>query len=140
MFEDFKKNAEALGNAMVETFHILALFVIGLTIIWSAISEYITIMHNGSATLKDILLLFIYLELGAMVGIYFKTKKLPVIFLIYVAITALTRVLTVDIKEMEMKHILAMSGAILILAIAGLVLSWGKPKWLRKDASGDTVD
>jgi len=140
MFEDFKKKAETLGNAMVETFHILALFVIGLTIIWSAVSEYIAIMHSGSASLKDILLLFIYLELGAMVGIYFKTKKLPVIFLIYVAITALTRVLTVDIKEMELKHLLAMSGAILILAIAGMVLSWGKPKWLRKDSSGEVID
>ena len=37
------------------------------------------------------LLLFIYLEVGAMVGIYFKTNHMPVRFLIYVAITALTR-------------------------------------------------
>ena len=140
MFEDIKKKAEALGNAMVETFNILALFVIGLTVMWSAVSEYITIVHHGSATFKDILLLFIYLELGAMVGIYFKTKKLPVIFLIYIAITALTRVLTVDIKEMDTKHMLAMTGAILILAIAGIVLSWGKPKWMRKDSVSDTVD
>jgi protein PsiE len=140
MFENFKNKAEALGNAMVETFHILALFVIGITIIWSAVSEYMAIMHSGSATLKDILLLFIYLELGAMVGIYFKTKKLPVIFLIYIAITALTRVLTVDIKQMDIKHMMAMTGAILVLAIAGMVLSWGKPRWLRKDASSDTVE
>jgi protein PsiE len=140
MFQDFIKKAEGLGNAMVETFHILALFVIGLTIIWSAVSEYITIMHGGTASLKDILLLFIYLELGAMLGIYFKTKKLPVIFLIYVAVTALTRVLTVDIKEMDTKHILGMSGAILILAISGMVMSWGKPRWLRKGASDDTMD
>ncbi len=35
--------------------------------------------------------LFIYLELGAMVGIYFKTNHMPVRFLIYIAITALTR-------------------------------------------------
>ena len=33
-----------------------------------------------------------------MVGIYFKTRRLPVRFLIYIAITALTRMLTVDIK------------------------------------------
>ena len=140
MFDELIKKAEALGNALVEIFHVLALFVIGLTIVWSAVNEYIGVVHSGAASLKDILLLFIYLELGAMLGIYFKTKKLPVIFLIYVAITALTRVLTVDIKEMEMKHMLAMSGAILILAIAGMVLSWGKPKWLRKDASNDIAE
>ncbi|MFC1357094.1 MAG: hypothetical protein G8D58_10720 [gamma proteobacterium symbiont of Phacoides pectinatus] len=51
--------------------------------------------------MKDVLLLFIYLELGAMVGIYFKTKRLPVRFLIYIAITALTRLLAIDVKVME---------------------------------------
>ncbi len=57
---------------MVGMFHYLALFVIGSTIVWSAIYEYVQIMSGGYAKLKDILLLFIYLELGAMIGIYFK--------------------------------------------------------------------
>jgi protein PsiE len=56
---------------------------------------------QGRATLADILLLFIYLEIGlfiyleigAMVGVYFKTTRLPVRYLIYIAITALARVL-----------------------------------------------
>ena len=55
MFEELKKKAEGLGNALVETFHILALFVIGLTIIWSAVNEYINVVHSGAASLKDIL-------------------------------------------------------------------------------------
>ena len=50
-------------------------------------------VKNGSASIQDILLLFIYLELGAMVEIYFNSNRLPVRFLIYVAITALTRLL-----------------------------------------------
>ena len=134
MSEEFKKKAEAFGNAMVDTFHILALFIIGATIVWSAATEYITIIDAGSAHLKDILLLFIYLELLAMVGIYFKTKKLPVIFLIYIAITALTRVLTVDIKTMDTWHMVALTGSIFILTLSGLILSAGKPKWMRKDS------
>lgn len=137
MSEELKKKAESAGNVMVEIFHILALFVIGLTIIWSAVVEYIHIVQAGHPSLKDILLLFIYLELVAMVGIYFKTKKLPVIFLIYIAITALTRVLTVDIKEMSWEHILTFTGAILMLAIAGMVLSFGKPAWLRKQGTDE---
>jgi Phosphate-starvation-inducible E family len=40
---------------------------------------------QGRASLGDILLLFIYLEIGAMVGIYFKTTHLPVRYLIYIA-------------------------------------------------------
>lgn len=61
-------------------------------IAWSAvhtIAEILTVKKYAS--IDDILLLFIYLELGAMVGIYFKTNHMPVRFLIYIAITALTR-------------------------------------------------
>ena len=42
-------------------------------------------------TIEDLLLLFIYLEIGSMVGIYFRTNHMPVRFLLYVGITALTR-------------------------------------------------
>ncbi|QLQ33395.1 MAG: hypothetical protein HZT40_19330 [Candidatus Thiothrix singaporensis] len=60
-----------VGDFAVEVFHILGLFVIGGTIVWTAIHTYIAdIMSKPYATLDDILLLFIYLELGAMVGIF----------------------------------------------------------------------
>ena len=122
-----KKRLEIIGNVFVESFHILALFVIGGTVIWSAVEEYLIIVKAGHPTLKDILLLFIYLEIGAMVGIYFKTKRLPVVFLIYIAITALTRVLTVDIKTMDWPHVLTLSGAILILALSVTFVSNKNP-------------
>jgi len=122
-----KKKMQFIGNLFVESFHILALFVIGGTVIWSAVEEYLIIVKAGHPTLKDILLLFIYLEIGAMVGIYFKTKRLPVVFLIYIAITALTRVLTVDIKIMDWPHVLTLSGAILILALSVTFVSNKNP-------------
>jgi hypothetical protein len=55
--------------------------------------------REGHIKIDDILLLFIYLELGAMVGIYFKTNHMPVRFLIYVAITALTRLLISNVSH-----------------------------------------
>ena len=72
-------------------------------------------MHRGRADLADILLLFIYLEIGAMVGIYFKTTRLPVRYLIYIAITALGRVLIelVGAEHRTGMDILVVSGAIL---------------------------
>ena len=118
---------EVIGNVFVESFHLLALFVIGATVIWSAVEEYLIIIRTGHPTLKDILLLFIYLEVGAMVGIYFKTRRLPVVFLLYIAITALTRVLTVDIKSMDWPHILTISGAVLILALSVTFVSNKNP-------------
>ena len=72
--QNLKNQIDQLGNSLIEIFHIVGLFVIGGTIVWSAVGEYLIIMQqeHGFATLKDILLLFIYLELGAMTGIYFK--------------------------------------------------------------------
>ena len=122
-----RKRLQVIGNNLVETFHVLALFAIGATVIWSAVAEYITIIEAGHPSMKDILLLFIYLELGAMVGIYFKTKRLPVVFLLYIAITAITRVLTVDIKTMDWVHTLSLSGAILILAVSVTFVSNKNP-------------
>ena len=73
--------AERLGHRLVRAFHLLALFVIGATIAWAAAAAYIKMVIAGHASLHDILLLFVYLEMGAMVGIYFKTEELPVEFL-----------------------------------------------------------
>ncbi len=113
---------------MVEVFHTVGLFVIGATVIWSSVTVYLEMISHGHATLKDILLLFIYLELGAMVGIYFKTRRMPVQFLIYIAVTALTRLLTIDIKTMSNETILTLTGAILMLTFAILVLRYGTSK------------
>jgi len=118
----------AAGTFLVNAFHYLALFVIGGSIVWSAILSYLAIMQKGFARLDDLLLLFIYLELGTIIGIYFKTSKLPVRFLIYVAITALTRYLTVDVKDLPVEGLLSVAGAILMLALSALALDYGITK------------
>ena len=67
--------AESLGNLLVESFHYLALFAIGAVTAWAAVMAFLGMVEKGHITVDDILLLFIYLELGAMVGIYFKTNR-----------------------------------------------------------------
>ncbi|CAC9520098.1 hypothetical protein [uncultured Gammaproteobacteria bacterium] len=129
-----KDKIDQLGNLMIEIFHIVGLFVVGVTIAWSAVSEYLLTMTQESnfASLKDILLLFIYLELGAMTGIYFKTHKMPVIFLIFIAITAITRFLVIDMKslvEHDKFNLLIMVVSILVLSIAAGVLKFTEKKY-----------
>ena len=125
------------GNWAVESFHYLALFIIGCMVIWSAGHTVIDIFTiKQYATIDDILLLFIYLELGAMVGIYFKTNHMPVRFLIYIAITALTRLLISDIQHDHKADLdlVIITGSILILAAAILVVrfaSWHYPSVIR---------
>jgi phosphate starvation-inducible membrane PsiE len=129
-----KDRVDQLGDFLIEIFHIVGLFVIGGTIVWSAIGEYLIIMQHesGFASLKDILLLFIYLELGAMTGVYFKTHRLPVIFLIFIAITAITRFLVIDMKELvstDKFNVLIMVVSIMILTIAAGFLRYTDNKY-----------
>jgi phosphate starvation-inducible membrane PsiE len=86
---------------------------------------------KGHAAIDDILLLFIYLELGAMVGIYFKTNHMPVRFLIYVAMTALTRMLISDVQAHHRPDmgVVLITGAILLLALATLVVRYASSKY-----------
>lgn len=126
-----EKLARAGGN-MVDGFHYLALFIIGATVVWSAVYEYLGIMEKGYADLKDILLLFIYLEFGAMIGGYFKSNKLPVQFLIFIAITALARHLVIDVQkeltELGLYTYLAITAAIVLLSVALLVIAYTERK------------
>jgi len=130
-----KDRVDQLGDVFIEIFHVVGLFVIGGTIVWSAVSEYLVIMQqeSGFASLKDILLLFIYLELGAMTGIYFKTHRLPVIFLIFIAMTAITRFMVIDMKSLvtsDKFNLLIMVSSILILAIAAGTLRFSENKYV----------
>ena len=123
--------SKAIGELLVDAFHYLALFAIGGAIVWSAVHALVGMAAKGHATIEDILLLFIYLELGAMVGIYFKTNHMPVRFLIYVGITALTRLLVGDIAAHHKLDwgIVVVPVAILLLALSNLVVRYGSARF-----------
>lgn len=125
------KKIHDFGGKVGEIFHLGGLFVIGATILWTAVSDYILMVKTGHASLHDIMLLFIYLELGTMVGIYFKTHKIPVEFLVFVAITALTRELAVGGKELEGAWLLmvGISLSILLLTAAIFLLRYTNCRW-----------
>lgn len=119
--------SDEMGNLLVNIFHQLALFAIGAATVWAGVHTFLEMVAKGSGTVEDLLLLFIFLEVGAMVGIYFQTKRMPVRFLIYVAITVLTRLL-ISIanhhEKLEGTAILLVSGSILLLAVAALLLRY----------------
>ena len=134
-----KDVADAIGTLLVDAFHLLALFAIGATTVWSAVSAFVGMAAKGHAGLADILLLFIYLEIGAMVGIYFKTTRLPVRYLIYIAITALGRVLieVVGAEHRTGTDLLVVTGAILMLSLAVLVLRFGSHRFPSQAPAAD---
>ena len=128
-----------LGDRLVRLFQLLALFVIGGTIVWSAVEVYLQMMLAGHAALHDILLLFIYLELGAMVGIYFQTNELPVEFLLYVAITVITRTL-VEVERLSDVRVITLAASILVLAGAALLLRYSAKRFRNASRASGASD
>ena len=78
--------------------------------------------------LEDLLLMFIYVETMTMVKVYWESGKLPVRMPLYIAIVAVARYLIIDIKDMDSIRTVAVSGSILLLAIAVLLVRWGHVK------------
>jgi protein PsiE len=107
---------------------------VGLAIITVATviagSNDVAIMLAAKAvTLTDLLLLFLYLEILAMVGLYYKSGKLPVRFPIYIAIVALARYMVLEMKSMNELQLIGVAGAILMLALAVLVIRLGHVRY-----------
>ena len=87
--------------------------------------EVKVMIDNRAVILADLLLLFIYLEVLAMVTIYLKSGKLPIRIPLYIAIVALARYMILDMKDMDTWRMLAVAGAALIMAITILVIRYG---------------
>ncbi|PIX97085.1 MAG: phosphate-starvation-inducible E [Hydrogenophilales bacterium CG_4_9_14_3_um_filter_63_34] len=103
---------------------------VGLTVITVAtvIAGSIEVSQMATAglvTLADLLLLFLYLEILAMVAMYFESGKLPVRFPVYIAIVALARYLVLDMKNLDMWQMLGVTASILLLTLAVLALRYG---------------
>jgi phosphate starvation-inducible membrane PsiE len=125
------KIIKTLGNNLVQFFHYTALFVIGAITVWSATHFVFVLFLQSYATIQDILLLFIYLEIGAMVGIYFKTNHMPVRFLVYIGITALTRHL-IDLVSDGKEHMIetfVLGITVFILSLSVLVIRYASNKF-----------
>ncbi|MET1076863.1 MAG: phosphate-starvation-inducible PsiE family protein [Pseudomonas sp.] len=138
------KSANSVGSLLVEGFHYLGLFAIGGVTAWASVGAFMAMLDKGQASVDDILLLFIYLELGAMVGIYFKTNHLPIRFLLYIAITALTRYLIGDVSHHKAPDVglLYLCGGIFLLALSVLAVrfaSYQFPSSKAIDATGQVI-
>ena len=143
LLEKIKRFADDTGSLLVEGFHLLALFAIGATIVWAGAQAFLGMVKQGHVGVEGILLLFIYLELGAMIGIYFKTNSMPVRFLIYVAITALTRLLIglVNVEHLQPRvDLLIVTGAIFTLSVCVLILRYGSYRFPSDKKYMDPAD
>ena len=100
------------------------LAIIALLTILATFEEVLKIYHVNSVQLADLLLLFIYTEVLGMIGIFFVSNRIPITLPIFIAMTAISRLIILQGKEMDMSFLLYEAGAILVLAIAVLVVRY----------------
>ena len=124
-------NINRTGNNLVNLFHKLALFGIGAATVWAASWTFVDLFHKHHASVSDLLLMFIYLEIGAMVGIYFNTNHMPVRFLLYIAITALTRHMVDMMSHMpvDVWQMVTVAISTLIISVSVLLIRYGSWKF-----------
>ena len=99
------------------------LFVIAIFTVIGVGKEIYLIAVKRDVGLQDLLLMFLYVEVLAMVGAYYDSKQVPITLPIFIAITALARA-TILQKDQEPLNIIYQASAILILAIASIAVNY----------------
>ncbi|MEO8003266.1 MAG: phosphate-starvation-inducible PsiE family protein [Betaproteobacteria bacterium] len=124
----------------LEVIENIGLIIIGLATVVAGYHEVALMVANGKVTLADLLLMFLYLEVLTMVGLYYNSGKLPVRFPLYIAMVALARYLILDIKDLDVWRMLAVSGSVLLIALAVLVIRYGHVRFPYAEDAGRSVD
>ena len=115
-------------HALATVEHV-GLLVIAIATVVAMANEVWLMIRAIHVNLADLLLLFIYLEVLTMVGLYYGSGKLPVRFPLYIGMVALARYLILDVKEMNEWRMLAVTGAVLMLALAVLAIRFGHTRY-----------
>jgi protein PsiE len=111
-----------IGTLIIEFFEKSLLTIVALLTIIATFQELLAIFDARKVQLADLLLLFLYTEVLGMVGAFYKSKKIPITLPLFIAMTALARLIILQGKEMEAITLLYEAGAILILALACLAI------------------
>jgi protein PsiE len=101
----------------------ILLFLVVLMTLGGVAFELHSLYVVRNINLADILLMFLYLEVIGMVAVFYSDRQSASVFPIFIAITALARLIILQGKDMAPENILYEAIAILILAIAAVVLT-----------------
>lgn len=114
-----------IGKKLVVWTEEVGLMIVAVSTFVAIIMEVYVMIQNGRVEIADLLLLFIYLEVLAMVGIYLESEKLPVRYPLYIAIVALARYLMLEMKNMDTLKLLGVAGAAFIISLTILAIRFG---------------
>ena len=118
---------------MVDYFRKLQLLFASVILIATSIAFILEIIHMieiKNVNLPDLLLLFIYLEVFGMVTSYWRSLTIRLTYPLFIAITALSRLIILQKKDIDPSTLVYEAGAILLLAVAIVILKFRRSKFL----------
>lgn len=118
-----------IGHKAIKWVEDIGLIIIALATVFAVGIEVSSMIAARTVTLADLLLLFIYLEVLAMVASYLESGKLPVRMPLYIAIVALARYMILDMKGLDTWRMLGIAGAVLLISVAILVHRYGHTRF-----------
>lgn len=101
---------------------IFLVLIAGFTIA-AMFQEVMRLVDHHQIELKDLLLMFIYAEVLGMLAAFYSSSKIPITIPLFIAMTALSRLIILQGKEGDPSILLYESGAILMIAIACWIIS-----------------
>jgi len=110
-----------IGHKAIARVEDVSLIIVAISAVIAVGIEIPTMIEARTVSLAELLLLFIYLEVLAMVARYLDSGKLPVRMPLYIAIVALGRYMTLDIRSLDAWRMPGVAGAASLISLAILV-------------------
>ena len=107
---------------IVKQIQLLTLIIILISTVIAIGSELYQMFKIQTVSLADLLLLFLYLEVLAMVRVFWESQSIQITLPLFIAITALSRFIILQGKSINPEILVYEAGAILLIALAILVL------------------
>ena len=107
---------------IVKQIQLVALVIILVSTVIAFGQEMYQMILVQRGTLADLLLLFLYLEVLAMVRVFWESQSIQITLPLFIAITALARFIILQGKSLNPEILLYEAGAIVLIALAIVIL------------------
>ena len=107
---------------IVKQIQLVALVIILVSTVIAFGQEMYQMILVQRVTLADLLLLFLYLEVLAMVRVFWESQSIQITLPLFIAITSLARFIILQGKSLNPEILLYEAGAIVLIALAIVIL------------------
>ena len=107
---------------IVKQIQLVALVIILISTVIAFGQEMYQMISVQRVSLADLLLLFLYLEVLAMVRVFWESQSIQITLPLFIAITALARFIILQGKSLNPEILLYEAGAIVLIALAIVIL------------------